>query len=137
MVTVHAEPDSAPSHDEPHVPALVHRLRARRAHHRQSGLVVRAAWLVAGVVVTAAGLAMLLLPGPAFVVIPAGLAILSLEFAWAARLLDRSLAYAHRAQLRAGSASGREKVVAVAAGVLVAAACLVVALRYDVPFLPV
>lgn len=29
------------------------------------------------------GVAMIVLPGPAFVVIPAGLAILSLEFAWA------------------------------------------------------
>ena len=29
------------------------------------------------------GLALIVLPGPAFIVIPAGLAILALEFAWA------------------------------------------------------
>ena len=34
-----------------------------------------------------AGLAMLALPGPAFVVIPAALAILAIEFAWARRWL--------------------------------------------------
>ena len=34
-----------------------------------------------------AGLAMLVLPGPAFVVIPAALAILAMEFVWARRWL--------------------------------------------------
>ena len=34
-----------------------------------------------------AGLAMLVLPGPAFVVIPAALAILAIEFVWARRWL--------------------------------------------------
>ena len=38
---------------------------------------------VVGVSVVALGIALLVLPGPAFLVIPAGLAILSLEFAWA------------------------------------------------------
>ena len=35
------------------------------------------------------GLAMAVLPGPAIVVIPAALGLLSLEFAWARRLLRR------------------------------------------------
>jgi uncharacterized protein (TIGR02611 family) len=38
---------------------------------------------VTGFTVLLVGLAMVVLPGPAFVVIPAGLAILGLEFAWA------------------------------------------------------
>ena len=42
-----------------------------------------------GFVVLVTGVAMLILPGPAFVVIPLGLAILSLEFAWARYLLRR------------------------------------------------
>jgi tellurite resistance protein TerC len=45
--------------------------------------------LVVGGSVLAAGVAMIVLPGPAFVVIPAGLAILATEFVWARRLLDR------------------------------------------------
>jgi tellurite resistance protein TerC len=36
-----------------------------------------------------AGLAMVVLPGPAFVVIPAALAILAIEFVWARRWLTR------------------------------------------------
>lgn len=35
------------------------------------------------------GAAMLILPGPAFIVIPLGLAILGTEFAWAKRVLNR------------------------------------------------
>lgn len=38
---------------------------------------------VIGFTVIIIGIALLVLPGPAFVVIPAGLAILALEFAWA------------------------------------------------------
>jgi tellurite resistance protein TerC len=44
---------------------------------------------IAGFTVLAVGCAMIFLPGPAFIVIPAGLAILALEFAWAKRLLAR------------------------------------------------
>jgi uncharacterized protein (TIGR02611 family) len=35
------------------------------------------------------GVAMIVLPGPAVVVIPVGLAILATEFVWARRLLER------------------------------------------------
>ena len=42
---------------------------------------------VIGASVVAIGVAMIVLPGPAFIVIPAGLAILSLEFAFARRWL--------------------------------------------------
>ncbi len=38
---------------------------------------------VVGVTVILIGIALIFLPGPAFVVIPAGIAILSIEFAWA------------------------------------------------------
>ena len=46
--------------------------------------------LVIGGTVLLIGLAMAILPGPAFIVIPAGLAILGLEFAWARRLLRKT-----------------------------------------------
>jgi uncharacterized protein (TIGR02611 family) len=45
---------------------------------------------IAGGVVLAVGLAMIVFPGPAFIVIPAGLAILATEFEWARRLKDRA-----------------------------------------------
>ena len=44
---------------------------------------------VVGTTVLLAGIALVVLPGPAFVVIPVGLAILAVEFAWARRWLAR------------------------------------------------
>jgi tellurite resistance protein TerC len=43
--------------------------------------------MIVGATVLFLGLAMIVLPGPAFVVIPASLAILGTEFAWARRWL--------------------------------------------------
>lgn len=42
---------------------------------------------VVGGTVLALGVVLIVLPGPAFLVIPAGLAILAVEFAWATRWL--------------------------------------------------
>lgn len=44
---------------------------------------------IIGLSVLLIGAAMIVLPGPAIIVIPAGLAILATEFAWARRLLRR------------------------------------------------
>ena len=45
---------------------------------------------VVGATVLLVGIALLLLPGPAFVVIPVGLAILATEYAWARRWLRKA-----------------------------------------------
>ena len=42
---------------------------------------------VVGFTILAAGIALIVLPGPAIVVIPIGLAILATEFLWAKKLL--------------------------------------------------
>lgn len=47
------------------------------------------------------GVALIVLPGPAFIVIPIGLAILATEFAWARRAV-------HRARAMIAKARGRE-----------------------------
>lgn len=44
---------------------------------------------VIGVTVLLIGIALLVLPGPAFIVIPVGLAILATEYAWARRWLKK------------------------------------------------
>ena len=49
----------------------------------------RVAVAFVGGTVVAVGVAMVVLPGPAILVIPAGLAILATEFHWAGRLLHR------------------------------------------------
>ena len=45
--------------------------------------------IVVGFTILLIGLALTVLPGPAIVVIPIGLAILATEFVWARKLLDR------------------------------------------------
>jgi len=60
----------------------------------------RIAIALVGGTVLVAGLAMTVLPGPAIVVIPAGLAILGLEFAWARRWLKAVKARAQAAVAR-------------------------------------
>ena len=52
-------------------------------------LVRRIAVAVAGMTILAIGVVMIVTPGPAIVVIPVGLAILGLEFAWARVWLQR------------------------------------------------
>ena len=46
--------------------------------------------MVVGGTVLAIGIALIVLPGPAFIVIPLGLAILAVEFAWARRWLHKA-----------------------------------------------
>jgi uncharacterized protein (TIGR02611 family) len=118
-------------------PAIVKRLRARQAEHQRRGLLYRAAFVVAGLVVLAAGIAMLALPGPAFVVIPVGLAILSLEFEWAERLLESALVKADRARRSAREASPAQRLAIVVLIALLAAAVVGAAIAWDIPYVPV
>ena len=97
----------------------------------------RAMYVLLGVVVLAAGVAMLALPGPAFVVIPVGLAILSLEFSLAERLLEKALFKGEEARRKATAASPAQKVasaVAIASGI---AAAVAAAILWDIPYVPV
>ena len=55
--------------------------------HATYRLARRIAISILGFTVLAIGIAMMVLPGPAFIVIPIGLGILGLEFAWARRWL--------------------------------------------------
>jgi uncharacterized protein (TIGR02611 family) len=67
--------------------------------------------LVIGGTVLLIGVALLVLPGPAFVVIPLGLAILATEFRWARKLLHRVKAAAEKGveRLRLGSLFGGDR----------------------------
>ncbi|HEX8280327.1 MAG TPA: PGPGW domain-containing protein [Chthoniobacterales bacterium] len=51
---------------------------------------------VVGVTILLIGLAMVVLPGPAFIVIPIGLAILASEYAWARRIIRRGTVFVGR-----------------------------------------
>jgi tellurite resistance protein TerC len=56
---------------------------------------------VIGITILLLGVAMVVLPGPAFIVIPVGLGILATEFAWARRAI-------RRARVMIAKARGRE-----------------------------
>src|SRR5215212_4525863 len=104
------------STDQPQ-PSLVQRLRAQRERHLARPWIVRFVFVIGGFTVLLAGIAMLLLPGPAFAVIPIGLAILSLEFAWAGRLLEAALEQAEKAKQ---SAKGTTRSQRIAVGIAIA-----------------
>ena len=109
-------------------PRLVVKLRERREAYRQQNRIYRVAWVVAGFVVVIAGLIMMIAPGPALVVIPIGLAMLSLEFAWAEKLLETSLERGIDAKHMALQASRAQKitgVVAILCGVAAAVAAAI------------
>lgn len=55
---------------------------------------------VIGFTVLLIGVAMIVLPGPAIVVIPLALAILATEFLWARRLLTKSRSYFEKQKQR-------------------------------------
>lgn len=55
---------------------------------------------VIGFTVLLIGVAMIVLPGPAIVVIPLGLAILATEFVWARRVLKKAKGYFEKGKKR-------------------------------------
>jgi len=68
----------------------MHRLRARLGWNLLPKILRRILVGVVGGTIVLIGVALLVLPGPAFLVIPLGLLILASEFAWARRLLRRA-----------------------------------------------
>ncbi len=98
------------------------KLAERRERYQERGKLYRIGWVITGVLVTLAGCAMLITPGPAFVVIPIGLAMLAMEFAWAEAALEKALKQAAKAQEKAKQADTKQKVFTAVACVLVAAA---------------
>lgn len=65
--------------------------------------------LVVGVSLVLLGLALLVLPGPGILVVIAGLAVLAIEFTWAATLLERTREQARKAHGKARRRALRHK----------------------------
>ena len=107
------------------------RLRERRERHRQRRLSVRAAVALAGFATLAAGLALLVLPGPALPLIAAGLGLLALEFRWAEAALDRALRHTGRVTPTKRS----HRLAAGGAAVVALAASTTLLLLFGLPFI--
>lgn len=121
-----SEPDAAK-------PSLIERLRAQRATHRDRSRFVRLGFVIVGFTVLFAGIAMLVLPGPALAVIPIGLAILSLEFVWAARLLEVAIEKAEQAKQSAKETTKAQRIIVAIAIVLGVAAVAVAIQIWGIP----
>jgi uncharacterized protein (TIGR02611 family) len=115
---------------------LREQLARRRAEHRERSRVFRIGFAFAGATVTLTGLVLLVTPGPAFVIIPIGLAMLALEFAWAERLLDLALKQAENARRKAAATTRTQRIVGVVAWALAIAAALAAWLAWDIPLIP-
>lgn len=105
------------------VPDVVRRLEERRERYQHRSVAYRVGWTTGGFLVLAAGIAMTVFPGPAVIVIPAGLAMLSFEFTWAERVLDFALTRGMDAKQYAEHLDRRHKWMLAIAG-----ACLLAAL---------
>lgn len=125
---------SEPDNDRP---AILDRIEDKREQYEALALPLRILILLAGVTCLFGGVAMLVLPGPAFIVIPIGLAILSLQFAWAQGALERTVVQGAKAKERAANASRAQQLTSVAFGLAAAAAFAAWAYWGDVPVLPV
>jgi uncharacterized protein (TIGR02611 family) len=117
-------------------PKLVERLEARRETHHQRSRLYRIGFTTLGMLILLGGVVMLVTPGPAFVLIPIGLAMLALEFTWAERLLEKSLQQAQIAQEKAANTTTLQRVLGVLAGLAALAACIAGILLWDIPLLP-
>jgi uncharacterized protein (TIGR02611 family) len=123
--------------EDPPKPRIVQRLEAQRDRHRRRPFVVRVLYIVVGFTLLLGGVAMLVLPGPAFLVIPVGLALLSLEFAWAERLLERALEQGEIAKQKAAETTKTQRILTAIAVALGAGALAVWAVFGDIPLVPV
>ncbi len=74
-----------------------HRLNDRLGLNRVP-VIRKLLYSVIGLTVLLIGLAMVILPGPAFIVIPLGLAILASEYAWARRIIRRGSVFVEKAR---------------------------------------
>jgi uncharacterized protein (TIGR02611 family) len=117
---------------------MAERLDERRERHRQRSRLYRAAVTVAGFLIVLVGVALSApgVPGPGFVLIAIGLAILALEFIWAERLLRRALAYIDRAAERAAAVSTRRKVAVGILSAAAGAAAIAAVIVFEIPVPP-
>ncbi|HEX8647561.1 MAG TPA: PGPGW domain-containing protein [Thermoleophilaceae bacterium] len=126
-----------PEEETSKVRELFEKLEERRERYSERGLVYRIVWTTAGFTVVLGGLAMLILPGPALAVIPIGLAMLALQFAWAEKLLEIAVDKAEAAGNAAKETSAKQRIVGFVAIGLAVAAAVAAALAWDIPLLPV
>ena len=115
---------------------LLDGVRERRERHLERNRLLRIGFALFGFLVVLAGVAMLVLPGPGLLVIALGLGILALEFAWAERLLERTVDRMEDAADTVKRASRTQQLLLAAALAAAAVGAIVAVILWDIPFLP-
>ena len=117
---------------------IIKRFAERQEDYMRAHPVVKAGVLVLGVLLIAGGVVLSGpgVPGPGFLVIAFGLALLAFQFTWAERLLYRAVAYLEKSQEKAKETSTAQRVAAGALVVLAVAAYVVAAVLWEIPLLP-
>jgi uncharacterized protein (TIGR02611 family) len=116
--------------------ARYRRVREAARRRRALDLAWRITVLMVGIAIVSAGLVMLITPGPGWVAIIVGLAVLATEYVWAERLLARVKRVAERAAAKALDPRRRRRnqiLLAIAVVVLIAVGWAYIA-RYGVTF---
>ena len=122
--------------EDEQVPELVRKMRVYKERHSRRPRPVRWLFVAAGFTVLLAGVAMLVLPGPALAVIPIGLFLLALEFQWAEEWLERSIHQADKAKQKAAETSTLTRVITAGGTVLAVAGVVAWAIIGDIPVVP-
>jgi tellurite resistance protein TerC len=110
--TVQQTPGNAPRRRPQTLKRYLHRLAARVRvclRHLRLGRARKIVVAVIGGTVILVGITMIVLPGPAILVIPLGLAILATEFLWARRWLKRLRSYAQSKTTKSSDACNGRK----------------------------
>ena len=120
----------------PPKPKIVQRLQAQRARQKSRPVPFRVATAIAGFLVIALGVLALPFPGPGWLIIFVGLAVLSLEFTWAGKALDWLLLQVAKFQRRVQRASPGERLAMVLVLALIVGAVLAWGYFGDIPLIP-
>jgi uncharacterized protein (TIGR02611 family) len=118
-------PDTPDVSDVTPRPRLHVRVRGRIRNNKPLDLTWRIGVFVVGALFVVAGLIMFVTPGPGWLALLLGLAILATEFSWAERLLHWAREKAKLAADKALDPRVRRRNLLIAGGVIVAAALLV------------
>ena len=99
-------------------------------------MALRALYVLAGFTVLIFGVITLVTPGPAFVIIPIGLAMLSLEFTWAEQLLEKAIEKGEQAKVKASETTRTQRILTALAVFCGCMAVLAWGLLGDIPIAP-
>ena len=123
---------------EQEVHPRIRKLRERKERHKQRSKFVRLGWMIVGIAIVLAGivLSLPLVPGPGFLLIFVGLAMLALEFDRIERLVEKLVYRVDQLEESAKKASPLQRTLVIVAVVAACAAFVAASLLWDLPVLP-